>query len=159
LPGVAVGRTLRDVTDPTDAIEINDPGELAQRYVALWNEPDPDVRAAAIRAVWTPDGGQMTSPPQEIVAAARAVGFPPPPLAVRGYHELEARVTHAYEEFIASGKYVFRPVAGQTHRLGDVVTLRWEMLTADGGEVAGAGLDFFTLADDGRIRMDHQFVF
>jgi hypothetical protein len=164
LPGAGVGRTLPDVTDTTndtdtDSMGIHDPDELARRYVALWNEPDPAVRAAAIRQVWTPDGGQVTSPPQEIVLAAQAVGFPPPPLAVRGYHELDARVTHAYEEFIGSGKYVFRAVAGQSHRLGDVVTMRWEMLTADGGEVAGAGLDFFTLADDGRIRMDHQFVF
>jgi hypothetical protein len=147
------------VSDPTDDTDIHDPDELVRRYVALWQEPDPVARAAAIRQVWAPGGGQTTSPPQEVVLAAKAVGFPPPPLAVRGYHELDARVGHAYEQFIGSGEYVFRAVPGQTHRLGDVVTMRWEMVPAGGGEVAGSGLDFFTLADDGRILVDHQFVF
>lgn len=140
---------------------IHDPDELVRQYVALWNEPDPDARRAAIHRVWAPGGGQQTSPPQEVVAAARAVGFPPPPLAVHGYHQLEARVTQAYEEFVGSGKYVFRPAAGETRRLGDVVTMRWEMLPADdpdGDDIAGAGRDFFTLDTDGRILMDHQFV-
>jgi len=76
---------------------------------------------------------------------------------VRGYHELEDRVTHAHEEFVGSGQYVFRP-AGRARRLGDVVTMRWEMIPAAGGDVAGAGTDFFTLDGDDRIVMDHQFV-
>jgi hypothetical protein len=149
---------------PADDTTIHDPDELVRRYVALWNEPDPAARRAAIRQVWAPGGGQLTTPPQEIVDAARAVGFPAPPLAVHGYHELDARVDRAHEEFVAPGKYVFRVAAGQTRRLGDVVTMRWEMVPAEdadgdvGGDVAGSGLDFFTLDADGRIVMDHQFV-
>lgn len=148
-------------TNDTDTT-IHDPEELVRRYVALWNEPDPAARRAAIRQVWAPGGGQRTSPPEAVVVAARTVGFPPPPLAVRGYHELDARVDRAHEEFVADGKYLFRPAAGSVRRLGDVVTMRWEMVPAsdpDGDEVAGAGLDFLTLDTDGRILMDHQFVF
>jgi hypothetical protein len=159
LPVTTLGRTLRTMTDPTDPPDSapGSPDDLARRYVALWNEPDAEARRVAIRQVWAPDGGQLTTPPQEIVEAARSVGFPAPPLAVRGHRELEARVTHAYEEFIGSGKYVFR-AAGRAQRLGDVLTLRWEMVPAEGGDVAGAGLDFLTLDGDDRIRMDHQFV-
>jgi hypothetical protein len=32
------------------------------------------------------------------------------------------------------------------------------MVPRDGGEVAGGGLEFLLLADDGRIRADYQFV-
>ena len=31
-------------------------GELADRYVALWNEPDPDQRRRMIAGLWTEDG-------------------------------------------------------------------------------------------------------
>ena len=61
LLGAGLGRTLPDVTDTsydTDTTSIHDPDELARRYVALWNEPDPAVRAAAIRQVWTPTAGR-----------------------------------------------------------------------------------------------------
>jgi hypothetical protein len=33
----------------------------------------------------------------------------------------------------------------------------WEMVPANGGEVAGAGLIFLLLNDDSRIRPDYQF--
>jgi hypothetical protein len=152
---------MSDPTGSPASPALPDPDDLARRYVALWNEPDPEARRAAIREVWAPDGSQLTTPPQEIVDAARAVGFPAPPLAVRGHRHLEVRVTRAYDEFVGSGKYLFR-AAGRAQRLGDVLTLRWEMVPAEGGDlsddVVGAGLDFLTLDGDDRIRTDHQFI-
>jgi hypothetical protein len=73
-----------------------------------------------------------------------------------GLAALEARVTSAYEEFIAPGKFSFRR-RDDVERLADVVKFRWEMVFED-GEVAGVGLEFLVLAHDGRIRRDFQFI-
>jgi len=35
---------------------MNDAQYLADRYVAVWNETDPDRRRRAIAELWTPDG-------------------------------------------------------------------------------------------------------
>ena len=49
--------------------------ELAERYVALWNEPDPDRRRRMIAELWTADGLHILQPPEEIrEVAARARG-------------------------------------------------------------------------------------
>jgi hypothetical protein len=36
---------------------VKDLQRLVDRYVALWNEPDPDARRKMIRELWAPDGG------------------------------------------------------------------------------------------------------
>jgi len=46
----APGASARDVA-------VVNPRSLAERYVALWNEPDPDARRAMVRAPWTPASG------------------------------------------------------------------------------------------------------
>jgi hypothetical protein len=73
-----------------------------------------------------------------------------------GHAALEARVTSAYEEFIAQGEFSFRR-RDDAARLADVVKFRWEMDSED-GEVAGVGLEVLVLAHDGRIRRDFQFI-
>jgi len=55
-----------------------------------------------------------------------------PSLEARGYRALEARV------------------AG--------VRFNWEMVPATGGAVAAVGFEFLVLGDDGRIRLDYQFL-
>ena len=42
--------------DSSDEATATGLQQLVDRYVALWNEPDPDVRRHAIRALWAPDG-------------------------------------------------------------------------------------------------------
>jgi hypothetical protein len=129
--------------------------KIAERYTALWMEPDTDRRRAAIAEVWSEDAIHVLQPTQEVYAAAaeRAVN---PTWQVRGHDELEARVTSAYEDFVASGEMTFRLAEG-ARRLGDVVTWRWEGVSPD-GEVLGSGLEFVILAPDGRIATDYQFV-
>jgi hypothetical protein len=134
-----------------------DPDALVNDYVALWNEPDPQVRAGAIRALWTPDGGQVLQPPQELLDQAIALGFRETVLEARGYAALEARVAHAHAEFIAPGEYAF-VVHDAAQRVRDVVKFRWAMVSAGGGDAAAIGLDVFLLAADGRIRDDVQFI-
>ena len=66
-------------------------------------------------------------------------------------------MTCTYDEFIASGEYTFRS-RDNADRLGDVVKFNWEMIPANGGEVAGVGLEVLVLDKDGRITTDYQFI-
>jgi hypothetical protein len=55
-----------------------DPRELVRRYVAVWHEPDAELRRKAIRELWAEDGAHILQPPQEIrQAAAGLVGDGP----------------------------------------------------------------------------------
>ncbi|MFD1540779.1 hypothetical protein [Nonomuraea guangzhouensis] len=132
---------------------------LADRYVAQWNEPDPAARSALIRELWAHDGIQvLVDPPQEIREAAEQLAFPVPPLEVRGVDALDARVTRAYEMFVAPGEYVFQAHGDAFLLLPNVVGVRWSMVSARGAEAVGGGLDVLALDGDGRIRTDHQFI-
>lgn len=131
--------------------------ELVDRYVAMWNEPDPEARRTMVHELWAADGAQVLRPPQEMLEQAARVGFINPTLEARGYRELEARVTRAYEEFVAAGGFRFRP-RGDATQLGEVVMFAWEMVPVSGGEPAGAGVEFVILDSQGRIRTDYQFI-
>jgi hypothetical protein len=138
---------------------MNDLRELADRYVAVWNEPDPDVRRDLIRSLWAPHGAQvLVDPPEEVRAAADRLQFRVPPFEVHGYGALDARVTRAYEMFVESGEYVFTLRDGVSRLLPNVVTLPWAMVSREGEEVAGGGVEVLALDDDGRIRTDFQFI-
>ena len=136
-----------------------DPITLVERYVAVWNEPRPDVRRTSIRELWADDGAHvLQSPPREIRDAASQLTFPAPALQIRGHEALEARVAHAYEEFVAPGEFVFRLRGEPSRPLANVDTFGWEMVPAAGGDPAGAGHEVVVVDDDGRIAEDHQFV-
>lgn len=131
--------------------------EFIDRYVAMWNEPDPDQRRKVIDEMWADDGRHVLEPPEEMRTTARALGFPSQALELQGHDQLEDRVTRAHAEFVAPGQYRFRS-RGNAARLGDVVKFNWEMVTTDGAEVAGVGLDIFVLDADDRISVHYQFV-
>ena len=134
---------------------MNEANELADRYTAVWMEPDGERRREAIAGLWSEDAIHLLQPTQESYDAAgeRAVN---PTWQARGHAELEARVAKAYEDFVASGQMSFR-LQGRARRLGDAVTWRWEGVSP-AGEVVGAGLEFVILDADGRIATDYQFV-
>jgi hypothetical protein len=132
---------------------------LADRYVAQWNEPDPAARSALIRRLWARDGIQvLIDPPQEIREAATRLAFPVPPLEVRGLDALDARVTRAYEMFVAPGEYIFQARGDAFLLLPNLVGVRWSMVSARSVEAVGGGLDILALDGDGRIHTDHQFI-
>jgi hypothetical protein len=136
-----------------------DPSALVDRYVAMWNEPDPDARRAAIRALWSPTGTQLLhSPPQDIRDTATSLGFANPAFVVSGHEGLDARVTRAHQQFVASGTFVFRRSSGPARPLRNVVTFGWEMVPTDGGDAAGSGFEVIVLDEEGRIDSDHQFI-
>jgi hypothetical protein len=130
---------------------------FAEKYFALWNEPDPDARRRVIAELWTEDGRHILQPPQEIreIAAQPGIGLTAT-LEARGYREIEARVASAYNHWVGSEGVSFR-ARDDADRLGDVVKFHWEGV-AKGGEVIAVGLNFLVLAADGRIERDYTFV-
>ena len=135
---------------------MGNPQELADRYAALWMEPDAERRRRRIGELWAEDGVHLLQPPRELLDAAAALGFALA-LEARGHEALEFRVARAYEEFVAPGEFVFR-ARDDAARLGDVVKFMWEMVPAGGGAAAGVGLEILVLDGAGRIRTDHQFI-
>ena len=131
--------------------------ELADRYLALWNEPDADRRRRTIAELWTEDGRHFLQPPQEIreIAAQPGIGLTAI-LEARGHEEIEARVTSAYEHWVGSEGFSFRG-RDDAEQLGDVVKFHWEARDKN-GETFAVGLHFLVLAADGRIERDYTFV-
>jgi hypothetical protein len=114
--------------------------EFVDRYVALWNVPDPVERRTAIEALWVPSGANYT-----------------PSIEAVGYDALDARVTLAYETYVGTGQYRFRlaePPAAHHH----AVRVRWEMVSTTDEAVASVGNEFLLINTDGRIVSDHQFL-
>ena len=114
--------------------------ELADRYVAVWNEPDADARRAAIAGLWVPDG-------EHYVRTLKA----------KGYEALQQRVTGSHEKNVRDAGFRFVS-AGDAQFLHDAVMFHWHMVPAAGGPVAALGLEFLVLAEDGRIATDYQFI-
>jgi hypothetical protein len=131
--------------------------ELADRYVALWNEPDADRRRRTIAELWTQDGRHFVQPPQEIrrIAAQPGIGLTAI-LEARGHDEIEARVASAYEHWVGSEGLDFRR-RDDAEQLSDVLKFHWEALDKD-GELFAVGLHVLVLAADGRIERDYTFV-
>jgi hypothetical protein len=82
--------------------------ELRNRYVELWNEPDPGRRRDRIESLSTQDATQLLTPPEDVRAAAAALAMAST-FEVRGHEALERRVGRAYEQFVAPGGHEFRP--------------------------------------------------
>jgi hypothetical protein len=156
LLGFTATRTLDGMTTSSTNPELRDLTLLIDRYVALWNDPDPDRRRSTIRELWSDDGAHVLEAPLEMRDAARALGFPTMSLEVRGHDALAFRVGRAQHDFVATAGYRFRS-RGDGARLGDVVKFRWEMVPSTGGDVAAVGLEVL-LINDGRIRTDFQFI-
>jgi hypothetical protein len=136
---------------------MNHATDLADRYVALWNERDGGRRRQLIAGLWAEDGEHILQPPDEMreIAARPGIGLTAR-LDARGHAALEARATSAHEQFVAPGRFSFRR-RDDVEQVADVVTFSWEMVSSD-GEVAGRGLEVMVLAADGRIERDYQFI-
>jgi hypothetical protein len=136
---------------------INAAEQLADRYLALWNEADRERRRRMIAELWTEDGAQILQPPQEMreIAASAGLGMAAT-LEARGHVELEARAATSYEQWVGSAGLSFRR-RDDVYRLDEVVKFHWEAISPD-GDVAAVGLVFGVLGTDGRIRRDYVFI-
>jgi hypothetical protein len=147
---------MSEATTPPET-RIREAEHLADRYVALWNQPEPERRRRVIAELWTEDGSQILQPPQEIreMAASPGIGMAAT-LEARGHAELEARAATSYEQWVGSDGLSFRR-GDDVDRLHDVVKFHWEAVSQD-GQVTAVGLVFLILATDGRIRRDYVFI-
>jgi hypothetical protein len=122
------------MTETTEAA-----ARITDQYVAVWSEPDAEARRAAIGSLWEPDG----------VEYVEGIQF-------RGHEELDDRIAHAYETFVASGKYNVT-MADDVRRHDDIITFSVQLSTPE-GEVAWAARVFLLLGETGRIREDCQLT-
>ena len=117
-----------------------DAQQIADRYVALWNDSNPATRRAAIEQLWLKDG-------QHYVRTLKA----------QGYDALEKRVTGSHEKNVRDGGFEFR-CQRNVQQLQDAITFNWEMLRPSSGEVVSVGLEFLKIDGAGRIATDYQFI-
>lgn len=118
-------------------IDIN---AFADRYVAVWHEPDPVVRKESVAALWAADGTETTEEHE-----------------YHGHEELFGRVTSAYRQLVVDGGYVFAD-AGDVVGHHDTITFTIHMTPAGGGDVAWSGRMVLLLGEDGLICRDYQYT-
>jgi hypothetical protein len=110
---------------------------IVGNYIAIWNEPDADARRAIIARTFSDDASYLD-----------------PIMAGEGPQGIDAMVAGAQAQFPGQR---FELVAGPDHH-HDRVRFAWRMVGEDGGGEVARGVDFATLADDGRLRSVTGFL-
>ncbi len=111
--------------------------KVADRYIAVWNEPDADARRRAVADLWTEDGT-----------------YTDPLAAVEGHETIEAVIAGAREQFPG---HTFKLI-GNVDAHHDVVRFGWELVPNGGGESVVVGFDVAVIAGDGRLRNVYGFL-
>ena len=120
---------------------MHTPQEIADRYVALWNETETLKRRQLIEAFFAPNA-------EHYVRTREAIG----------HDALEQRIIGSHEKNVRDGGYIFR-AGSKAQQLRNVVTFNWEMTPADDpNEVAAVGLEFLLLDPQGLAVADYQFI-
>jgi hypothetical protein len=111
---------------------------FVDRYVASWNEKDPDIRHKFIDELWAEDCVYYN---RLFVAQGREV--------------IEFAVGRAHDEYYAKGFSFKSQNNAYGHHNG--ISFGWVMIKTETGEVDTWGYDFVILNDDGQILVDYQF--
>ncbi len=126
-----------------DMSELN---QLVSRYIALWHEPDAELRRQSIKEFPTINRGTTVEDGAQFTRLRE----------IRGYQALVERVSTAYEKFVKTEGFLFR-LSSDVDAHHNAVEFTWEMVPAAGGEATAVGTIFLLLSDDGRIHLDYQF--
>ena len=118
---------------------MNEVEKLAERYVAVWNETDPQRRRETIAALWAPQGVHYVGTRE-----------------IQGYDALEQRITGSHEKNVRDGGHRFEVSA--VHALQDAVMVDWNMVPSGGSAAVAAGRDVFIIDANHRILTDYQFI-
>jgi hypothetical protein len=116
---------------------MNDRNMLVDRYFEMWNESDPVRRRDLIVATFTQDAS-----------------FLGPLLQGEGRDGIEA-LTNRVHENLAGHRFVR---TGDIDAHHDRVRFNWEILPPDGQPRFAAGVDFWIVSGDGRLRLGTAFL-
>lgn len=114
--------------------------EFAERYLAIWHQPDAGAREAAVAGLWSADARMCTGANDYV-----------------GRDAITQRVAAAYQKFVADQGMVFKAL-GTAEAHHDGLRIRWEMAPTAGGDAVSGGTQFLLLDADGRARFDYQFI-
>jgi SnoaL-like domain len=116
---------------------MDDLRALIDRYIAMWNETDTERRREIIAATVTEDATYLD-----------------PLLSGTGVDGIDAMIAGAQQQFPG---HRFELSSGpDAHH--DRVRFAWTLHPDDGGGPVAAGVDFGTLAEDGRLRAVTGFL-
>jgi non-heme chloroperoxidase len=115
----------------------SDAENLAERYVAMWNERDSEARRGQIAALFARQGAYLNE-------AGTA----------KGHDAIAAEADAAQHAYAAKG-FKFSP-SGFSQAHHNVARFEWRVQAESGG-VAAVGSDFVILDENGRILFDYQF--
>jgi hypothetical protein len=113
--------------------------DFITRYVAVWNEADPEIRRGWIADIWAETASLFNR--------------------FKEYHGragIAAAVRRSYDLFGSRG-FLFRPRDEAASHHG-AIRFSWEMYTAADGKVDSVGTQFLIQDDEQRIRLDYQFI-
>jgi len=111
--------------------------KVADRYIAVWNEPDAESRRQAVAGMWTEDGT-----------------YTDPLAAVEGRQDIEGVIAGVREQFPG---HVFRLI-GNADAHHNVLRFRWELVPEGSDESVVEGFDVAVVADDERISDLYGFL-
>ena len=117
---------------------ISEANELVDRYVAVWNEPNADVRCSRIAELWAPDCAYINEP-----------------TVWTGHSAIEAEIARVCNELAAKDLAFSSANHSQAHH--KVVSLGWHTRANDSEEVKAVGSDLLILDKGGRIRFDYRY--
>jgi hypothetical protein len=114
--------------------------DITRRYLAVWSEPDPAARRAAVASLWAADGVEFIDGKQ-----------------FRGEDELVGRVAGAYDAFVGSGRYTL--TGGDDVSVhGDVAAFTVHLTEPGGQEAAWTARVFLLIGPEGRVQEDYHVV-
>ncbi|GLY70132.1 nuclear transport factor 2 family protein [Amycolatopsis taiwanensis] len=115
---------------------MTDYTDIAQRYLATWNETDPAARRALVDELYTVDGRYVD-----------------PLVDAEGRDAIDATLAAVQAQFAGM---VFS-LGGSVDGHHDVARFTWNLGPA-GAEPIVVGFDVVALTEDGRIRQVHGFL-
>jgi hypothetical protein len=111
---------------------------LVERYVAVWNEPNPTRRHERVAALWHEAAVRYNHATEQV-----------------GRDAIAQAVLSTYQRFGANG-YRYRAL-NNTVGHHNAVKFSWEMI--DGrGQTDSIGTTFLLLDETGRVKLDYQFT-
>jgi hypothetical protein len=113
---------------------------FADRYIAVWNEPDSKTRGSLIAELWCEDAEHYS---QTIEAV--------------GLDAVVQRIASAHDKFVKNGGFVFKAL-NDVNGHHQAVRFTWVMVPLSGGEAVAAGSLYLLLDKNGLIQSDYHFV-